>query len=271
LANKVANEYNFPRFIAENHLTLYKIKEAKGKTKEALEHYKEYTLLMDTILNVENFGDINQLQRMYEVGKTNQQIEQLNMEKQIKSRTIYYQRIILSILLFVTFVLFVNFYQKRNLNKAYKRLFEKNVEIIDLQKKSPENQLEKQSKIALADDLQEELMNRILDIMEDTAEICDSTFTINKLATILQSNHTYVSQVINSAFKMNFRSFLNRYRIKESQRLFSEPDASKYTIEAVSLQVGFKSRSAFRDAFKDITGVSPNYYFKKMQKKINNT
>jgi AraC-like DNA-binding protein/Tfp pilus assembly protein PilF len=268
LANKVAMEHNFPRFIAENHLTLSKIKEAKGKTKEALEHYKEYTVLMDTLLNVENFGEISQLQRMYEVGKTNQQIEQLNVEKQLKARTIYYQRIILFILLFVSFVLFIYVYQKRNLSRAYKTLFAKNIEIIDLQKKSSGNNLEKQPKTTLANGLQEGLMDRILEIMEETSVICDTSFTINKLATMLQSNHTYVSQVINSAFKKNFRSFLNSYRIKEAQRLFSEPDASKYTIEAVSLQVGFKSRSAFRDAFKEITGVSPNYYLKEMQKQV---
>jgi AraC-like DNA-binding protein len=187
------------------------------------------------------------------------------MEKQISARTIYYQKIILSILLFVILVLFFYFYQKRNLNKPYKRLFEKNIEIIDLQKSS-DSPLAKQPKIALADDLQEELMNRILNIMEDTPAICDTTFTITKLATLLQSNHTYVSQVINSSCKKNFRSFLNSYRIKEAQRLFSEPDAAKYTIEAVSLQVGFKSRSAFRDAFKEITGVSPNFYLRSMQR-----
>ncbi|MDR2972596.1 MAG: AraC family transcriptional regulator [Bacteroidales bacterium] len=268
LANNVANEYNFPRFIAENHLTLSKIKEAQGKTKEALEYYKEYSQLMDTLLNVENFGEISQIQRMYEVGKTNKQIEQLNMEKQIKARTIFHQKIILFVLLFTTTILLIVVYQKRNLNKAYKTLFEKNIEIIDLQKSSDKYQNKKQ-KTALADDLQEELMDRISNIMEDTLVICDPTFTINKLATMLQSNHTYVSQVINTVFEKNFRSFLNGYRIKEAQRLFSEPNASKYTIEAVSLQVGFKSRSAFREAFKEITGVSPNYYFKKIQNRIN--
>jgi len=71
--------------------------------------------------------------------------------------------------------------------------------------------------------------------------------------------------------KMNFRSFLNGYRIKEAQRLFSLSDNEKYTIEFVARQVGFKSRSGFYYAFKDITGVSPNFYSKSLKEQDDNT
>jgi AraC-like DNA-binding protein len=46
------------------------------------------------------------------------------------------------------------------------------------------------------------------------------------------------------------------------------PDATKFTIESLAFQVGFKSQSAFRDAFKDITGVNPNFYLKSMQEDL---
>jgi len=67
-------------------------------------------------------------------------------------------------------------------------------------------------------------------------------------------------------FKKNFRLFLNEYRIKEAQRLFSVPDAGKYKIEAVGNEVGFKSPNAFRRAFTEITGVSPSFYLNSMLK-----
>jgi len=110
--------------------------------------------------------------------------------------------------------------------------------------------------------MQEELLNRILAIMEDASTICDTEFSLDKLAELVQSNQNYVSQVINIALKKNFRSFLNSYRIKEVQRLFSEPDAAKYTIESLATMAGFKSPSAFRNAFKETTGVSPSFYVK---------
>ena len=267
LSNTMAVENDFLRILAENNLTLSKIEEAKGNTMNAFEHFKNYAHLKDSVFNAKNFGDINQLQRLYEISKTNQQIEQLVVEQQIKERTIYYQTIIqifsLIVLLLVSGVLLSVFLQKKKLNTAYKALFEKNIEIIHLQDQSSE----KYKQSALTHDMQNELLDKILTLMEDTSIICDPKFTVDKLADLVQSNQTYVSQVINTAVKQNFRSFLNSYRIREAQRLFSEPEAAKYTIEAVALRVGFNSRNAFHDVFKEITGVSPSFYLKSVQRR----
>jgi len=167
--------------------------------------------------------------------------------------------------LLVTAGLLFVYYQKRKLNIAYKTLFEKNIEIIKLQEKPSEKELEKYKKSTLSDVLQNELLNKILKLMEDSSIICDTEFSLDKLAELTQSNHAYVSQVINTALKKNFRSLLNSYRIREAQRLFANFDIAKYTIESVASQVGYKSPTTFRDAFKEITGVSPNYYLKEMQ------
>ncbi|MCL2098001.1 MAG: AraC family transcriptional regulator [Bacteroidales bacterium] len=269
LSNIIAERNNFLSILAENYLTLSKIEDAKGHNKNAFEYFKTYANLRDSVFNIRNFGEINQLQRLYEVSKTNQEIEQLVMEQQIKERTIIYQRTIqfitLIVLLLVIFILLAMFFQKRKLNTAYKVLFEKNLKIIDLQEKSSE----KYKKSALTHDLQGALLDKILILMQDTSIICDTKFSIDKLAELAQSNQKYVSQVINDTFKKNFRSFLNGYRIREAQQLFSAPDATKYTIEAVAFRVGFKSQSAFRDAFKEVTGVSPNFYLKSMQEQNN--
>jgi len=270
LSNTIAAENNFQGVLADNYLILSKIEEAKGHKASALEYFKVYANLKDSVLNVDKFSDISQLQRLYEVSKTNQQIKQLVVEKQIKERTIYYQKIIQYIILIALFlmsiVLLVIIFQKRRLNAAYKILVEKNLKIIDLQENPAEKNTEKHKKIAIVHDVQNELLDRILTLMEDTSVICDTTFSITKLAVLVQSNHNYVSQVINTGLSKNFRSFLNSYRIREAQRIFSAPDAGKYTIESVALQVGFKSRSAFRDAFREITGVSPTFYLKSMKK-----
>lgn len=269
LSNAIATENNFSGILAENYLVLSKIEELKGHNRAAFEFFKKYAALKDSTFNVDRFGEIHQLQRLYEVSKTNQQLEQLSIEQRIKERTIRYQKIIqfitLCVLLLVSAILLVVFFQKKKLNNAYKSLFEKNLKIVELQEHSQGESPKKYKKSALTDEMQEELMDKILALMEDASIICDPKFSLDKLAELLQSNHAYVSQVINSAMNKNFRSFLNSYRIREAQRLFSEPDAAKYTIESVAQSVGFKSQSSFRDAFKEITGVSPNYYLKSMQ------
>jgi len=265
LSNNIAQKYNFCRVIAENYLTLSKIEESKGRKAVALEYYKKYAELKDSLFSVEKFADINQLQRGYEVSKTNQQLEQLVVEKQ-HQKVIW--MITFMVLLIVSVALLLLFAQNKKLNTAYKTLFNKNIKIIELQNSS-NPAVEKYGKSALTDEMQEELLGKILTIMENTSIICDTDFSLDRLAELVQSNSTYVSQVINVALKKNFRTFLNGYRIQEAQRLFSELDLTKYTIAAIALEVGFKSPAAFRSTFREITGVSPNFYLKEMQKQKN--
>jgi len=265
LSNNIATDKNILETLMENNLTLYEIEESKGNIKKAFDYYKKYANLKDSVLNTGTMNDINQLQHLYEISKTNKQIEQLTIEQQIKEQTIHYQKIIwfitLTVLLLVCGGLLYIYLQKRELSKAYKILFEKNIEILDYQK----NSSEKYGRSSLKRELQDELMHKILTLMEDSVVICHTDFTLDRLAELVQSNPTYVSQVINDEAKKNFRSFLNSYRIPEAQRYFSEPDAAKFSIESVAFKVGFKSRNAFDNAFKEITGVTPSFYFKSIQ------
>jgi AraC-like DNA-binding protein len=269
LSNHIAKNNNYPGIVAANYLTLSKIEKSKQHYKKSLDYYENYALLRDSLFSAEKFGNINQLQRSYEVTKTNQQIEKLVIEKLIKERTIFYQKIIwyitLSVLLLVSIGLLYIYLQRKSLSRAYKVLVEKNIEIIEFQNNSIEGDFEKYKKRALTDEMQKELLSKILKIMENGPIICDIDFSLDRLAELVQSNHAYVSQVINTALKKNFRSFLNTYRIREAQRLFSEPDITRYTIESIAVKAGFKSSSAFRSTFKEITGVSPNFYLKEMQ------
>ncbi|MCL2436111.1 MAG: tetratricopeptide repeat protein [Lentimicrobiaceae bacterium] len=266
LSNALVKEINDLKTLSDNYLLLSKIEELKGNTKSALKNFKEHANLKDSIFSATIFGDINQLQRLYEISKTNRQIEQLYIDQQIKERTIHYQKniqfIISSVLLSLCFLILYIYIQKRNLSRAYKILVEKHIKIIELENIATEKQIEEHKSLTLNDEKQNELIERILLIMEDTSIIFDPEFSLAKLAVLLQYNHVSVSQVINNIFKKNFRLFLNEYRIKGAQKLFTAPEAGKYTVESVAHQVGFKSPNAFRHAFKIITGVSPGFYLK---------
>lgn len=268
LSNIIAKDNKFLDILAYNYLTLSKIEETKGESKAALEYYKNYATLNDSILNTKIFGDINQIQHQHDFSKTSRQIEQFAVEKQIREGIIRYQNIILFIVIAVLFVvsgmlLFV-ILQKNKLNKAHKMLVEKNVKIIEFQENLPEQTFEKYRKSTITDNTQHELWNKILTLMKNHAIICDTEFSLDKLTALVQSNHAYVSQVINIMSNKNFRSFLNSYRIEDAQRLLTKLDTSKYTIESVAFQVGFKSSNTFRTAFKENTGVSPAFYLKSL-------
>ena len=283
LSNAIAAKFDFFSIMSQNYFYLSEIEEQKGNIRNALEHYKKYGTLKDSIYNVTEFGKINQLQRLYEVSKTNREIEQHIIDKQIKDNTIYYQKIILYISLFVLLLisagLVVVYLQKRNLNRAYHALFKKNIEIENLEKSSekcPEIQPEIQAEIetekagtvTLTAEMQRELLQKVLTTMDDKSLVCDPEFTIDKLAAMIQSNRVYVSHVINACLKKNFRTLLNGYRIGEAKRILAEADIANYSIGYVAGKVGYKSQSTFFDTFKEVTGITPKFYLKSIQAHI---
>lgn len=269
-ADTLALKHHALKIIASNYLIRANIEDASGHTSAALDYFRKYSHLKDSIFSADIFGDINRVQRLYETAKTDRQIEDLIVKQRVRENIIY---IALGVVVLVSIGLLYIWRQKKILHKAYEMLLEKNVEIMSLRDnmESENSCCVKESgtekKKDMPEGIHDGLFDKITEVMKDTALVCDPEFSINKLSAAAHSNHTYVSQAIIQSTGKNFRAFLNEYRIREAQRIFSSPEASRYTIESVALRVGFKSRTTFYNAFKDITGVTPNFYLKSMQKR----
>lgn len=290
LSNKIASENNFIKKLSDNYLILSEVEKSKGNFEKALNYYIEYNDLKDSIYNADVFGSINLMHSQYEVSKKNQQIEELVIDKQIRENTIRFQKIILNIILsaftLVSLILIIVFYQKKKLNKSNKKLIEKNVEISNLYNSLSETKSETKTEIEietktetetkevksrkkiLADNVQNELLSKISDVMKQTEIICKSEFSIHKLAELVHTNERYVSEVINTSLKKNFRSYINSFRIREAQRLLLNLDTTNFTVESIAPLVGFKSSKTFWEAFKEVTGVTPSNYLKSIKENI---
>ena len=84
--------------------------------------------------------------------------------------------------------------------------------------------------------------------------------TVVFIAKKLSTNKSYVSQVINEHLGMNFSSYINEYRVKEARRLLTDERYHHLTIESIAGDSGFNSVSAFNNAFKKFTGLTPSFY-----------
>lgn len=108
----------------------------------------------------------------------------------------------------------------------------------------------------------EGLKKKIIDAMLIKELFLDTTLTVHKLAKETNSNSKYVSNVINSEFQQNFAVFINTYRVEKAKKILLNPENQKYTIESISKDVGFNSKSAFNIAFKKITNHTPSEFRK---------
>lgn len=108
-----------------------------------------------------------------------------------------------------------------------------------------------------------ELMERIEKVLSESQEIFNPDFQMTTLCAMVGSNITYVSRAVNTYYGKPFKIVLAERRIREACRRLDIPaDNASLTIEAICHDVGFRSRTAFSAAFKNITGLTPTEYRK---------
>jgi len=90
----------------------------------------------------------------------------------------------------------------------------------------------------------------------------DEDFSINKVAEVLDTNRTYISNIINSKTGDSFVKLLNTFRIKQVKKMLIDDKNKFLTLDAISRDAGFKSTSTFNRVFKAETGVTPSFYVK---------
>lgn len=86
--------------------------------------------------------------------------------------------------------------------------------------------------------------------------------SIKKVAEQLGTNGNTVSKLINSETGTNFNDYINQKRIALAKERLLDNEFKQLTVEAIGESVGFKSKSAFYNAFKKHTGLSPSAFMK---------
>ncbi|WBX70401.1 helix-turn-helix domain-containing protein [Tenacibaculum retecalamus] len=102
-----------------------------------------------------------------------------------------------------------------------------------------------------------EVVEKIEQYFLNQKEYLKPDLTIADVSKCINEHPKRVSLAINIVTKKNFKSYINSYRIEEAKRLLKDNSTSNYSIEGIGLEVGFKSKSVFYNAFKKETGLTP--------------
>ena len=133
----------------------------------------------------------------------------------------------------------------------------KNLELMKAEENSEKLKVEYPN---YADAHKDDVLVKMEKLMKSDKIFTRAKITIDDLANKLNTNRSYLSQIINSHFQTNFKSFINSYRIGEARRLLVNSDYRNYTIEAIATEVGFGSKSVFNETFKRETGITPSVF-----------
>lgn len=122
-----------------------------------------------------------------------------------------------------------------------------------------EKNLKKYSGSSLTEEFKHELIQKLEEYFTKKPYV-NSKINIEDVADSIGTNTSYLSQIINEHYDVNFFSFINQYRIEEAKKILQSKEGEIYTIEAIANRVGFNSKSSFNTSFKKITGQTPSKY-----------
>jgi AraC-like DNA-binding protein len=95
-----------------------------------------------------------------------------------------------------------------------------------------------------------------------TAPFIKKDFTLSQMSFDLKIPERNLSAYFNNDLQKTFGEWKNDQRIEYVVKLIEDGHAAVYTIEALSAEAGFQSRSKFIDAFKGRQGVTPSAFIK---------
>lgn len=96
----------------------------------------------------------------------------------------------------------------------------------------------------------------------------DPKLTINMVSLTIKTTPKTLSLIINTQLTLRFNDYLNKYRIHDILKEIDSGRLTTTTIETLSKEGGFWSKSAFNIAFKKQTGMTPREYSKKQKERL---
>lgn len=104
------------------------------------------------------------------------------------------------------------------------------------------------------------LSDSLADLMRDERLYLDPNLSIEDVSRRLGVQATVISAYLNQRMQVNFRAFINGYRVQAvCEALIAAPERA---ILDVAIECGFSSKSTFNTVFQEITGKTPRQYRK---------
>jgi AraC-like DNA-binding protein len=136
---------------------------------------------------------------------------------------------------------------------------------LEIREKRRQEEPGKYKSSSLTEKQSEAYLKKLLSLMETEKLYLDPNLSLAALAQRLGCSKENLSQVINEKTDLNFKNFLNKYRVEEAKIRLADPKENQFVLLKIAYDAGFNSKSVFNAAFKKFTGISPSEYREKVQ------
>ncbi|MFW6290595.1 MAG: helix-turn-helix domain-containing protein, partial [Mariniphaga sp.] len=109
----------------------------------------------------------------------------------------------------------------------------------------------------------EKLKKGLLNLLENEKIYLAPELKITELCRELNTNRTYLSNVINNDFQLSFNDLINKYRVDYAVSLIGKDISNPLSLQELADASGFGSLSSFNRAFRKHTGTTVGNYISK--------
>lgn len=254
----------------DNHIFTYRLYLAESEAYErlgdyshALDLYKQFHFNSQEALDLQMERTLNELTRKYENEKHEKEIQQNSLTIVRKNKALTTAVFIIVLVLAGSGMIWVMY---RHKNRMYSRIARQYKDAIGKERslEMKIDMLEQKLKACSPSsspviDRNEEIFDRLEHIMRKDKVYHEKGLTRDKVAQMLGTNRTYLSQIINERTGMSFVYYVNSLRIDEALEILSDPD-NDAPLKAVSLDLGFSSMTSFYTFFQRKVGMTPAKY-----------
>ena len=256
-------------------LKLSECYEKNGQAEKALTYYKQYKNETDSLFNIEKDRTADELRVKYDIEQAENAVKQSKLELLQEEKKMQLLMFLLIAIFIVTALLYYLYYRKQKLYKAIVRqnkeairreqqLKEQIVSMKSVQETtSEEHPQTKYASSSLNEEKKHDLFEALEKLMTEDHIYTDNLLTKDKVAELLGSNRTYLSQIINEQTGKTFTQYINDYRIQDAIHQLSDPN-NQISLKALSMELGFNSPTTFYKQFQIATEMTPTQYRKQV-------
>lgn len=229
--------------------------EAKGDISNAFRYYKRFYAARDSVINVNKEKEFNHLLLKY---------EKASYENTIRRKETA-AAIAISALAIISIAGVMSFLLYRRKDRLYRELVEKHRQY------AQSRELMRQYGSCLTDrqtegvENDEALFRKLESLMNDEHLYRDNELSLEKVASLLGTNKSYVSRIINRYTEKTFYGYINTYRIEEATKILGDPSDTTQ-LKVLYEQIGYNSLQAFYRVFQKEVGCPPSKYREQIKK-----
>ena len=263
-------------FRSDLMLKLSECYEMNGQAEKALRYYKQYKKETDSLFNIEKERAADELRVKHNTERAENEAKQSKLELLQKEKNMQLMLFFLLAIFFASALLYYLYYRKQKLYKAIVRQNQEAIRREQLLKeqivsmKPAENETSnehlsqtKYASSSLNEEKKHDLFEALEKLMTEDHIYTDNLLTKDKVAELLGSNRTYLSQIINEQTGKTFTQYINDYRIQDAIRQLSDPN-NQISLKALSMELGFNSPTTFYKQFQIATEMTPTQYRKQV-------